>query len=1047
MADEEQIILPERFKRVEYLQSTGTQYINTNYIPNAETGFYVDAQNITGGDQTPMGSGPRNANSMDVLRVPITTANSVGGHWGAWYSWTNNTTLAGNRFIGKTNFLNDLTISYYINEELNASKTLSAYTGNPTVPIYIFGTSNANNNGVAYAWKGKIFEAKISQGTEIIKHFVPAYDTYTARYCMYELKEGKAYYVKGTGDFAYDLAEDEQLGILHKLPEGFTKVNYLIANGSQYIDTNYVPTNETGYYLEGQGYTTSDSYFFGSTETTTWSDNNRIYFSATPNLNWGWMTYATLTSSAAYLRQETKVYHNFLNDRISKATVNDTEFTYNLPQLNFTPTKNVYLFGVNFADTKNYNGLKGRIDTFLISEGDQIVRQFVPCLDEDGSPCMYELYTGTVHYNQGSGQFSYPREYTNDPINLPANYTKCVYLQSDGTQWIDTDVIPNADTGVYIKTQQLSYGDHPPMGSWESSSYYYYVPRINTSSKAGVYSFGTTYQLSFYYDKGDDLIYTSTMNLYNDRTLNFWSEDTNWFGIIPVNFTATFTRPLWLFSYNMDNTSINATYGKFGGRIFRAKITQGDYLIHDFVPCLDTNNRPCMYDLVTQTPYYNQSGGTEFTYCIEHELPSDFIKLDYLESTGTQYIKTGYVPTNTTGLYVDAYNNWTTTTTWTQPISLRETNGNTYVSVGRVVRESSGAGFGWGAYTSPGGTGNVRYEASLNFLNDRQSIISAPAFAQRVNALSDLPFTPTFDLCMFGMHNYDGTYGSAGYRIYRAKISEGSEIVRDYVPAYDEQKLKPCMYDLINNVAYYNDGTGEFVMPPKREGSYTGFAQLGSIFNRIGGGEIVRGVLPELPETPEGGEDTGEYLLMEAAKYTDEESYLPMIDLNINFEDFAAARVIFQLDIDDNYVEVSYGGEPIPILTNYYGNADEYGGIHAYCWGEIRCATNVEPCFSTRFSNINFENKNNVYVNFNSRIAECNGERRDLEESYDIWMFAGEGGDAYLHGWYSTAIKIYECSLYDTDGNEISHMIPHEENGQRGLYCTVRNIFLPIQTI
>lgn len=85
------------------------------------------------------------------------------------------------------------------------------------------------------------------------------------------------------------------------------------------------------------------------------------------------------------------------------------------------------------------------------------------------------------------------------------------------------------------------------------------------------------------------------------------------------------------------------------------------------------------------------------------------------------------------------------------------------------------------------------------------------------------------------MNNYDGAatlYST--YRIYRAKISEGSEMIRDYVPAYDDLKQRPCMYDLVNNVAYYNDGTGEFVMPPKREGSYTGYAQLGGIGNRLG---------------------------------------------------------------------------------------------------------------------------------------------------------------------------------------------------------------------
>ena len=832
MSEEEQIILPERFRRVEYLESSGTQYIDTGYIVTPTTGQYIDAINLVAGDQYSMG-----CDNISAWRVPANNNNSSGFLWKSAWQRADATLGGMGRYKGYVNFLNSLRGELYINEELKSSIVLNEISSfSKELPIFLFG---ACNNSLAHAWKlsGRIYEAKISEGTAIVRHFIPVYDTYQAIGCMYEVIEGKAYYNKGSGLFSYKFnLKDEYLGVLHDLPEGFKKVGYLIANGNQWIDTDYVPTNETGYYLEGQGYVNEGTtrYYFGSNETTDWNANQRIYFAATAYNVLGWMTSITVTNAGDKLRQETKVALNFLNSRKCVTTINETDFTNELSDLSFTPTQKIILYNVNLGGSPHTGGLKGRIDTFLISEGDQIVRQFIPCLDADGIPCMYELYTGTAHYNQGSGQFSYPRNYNISRYEVPAGYTKCLYLQSNGTQWIDTGVIPNADTGVYVKAQRLNYGDFVNFGSWENSSVYFYPPRFNTTNKSGAYSFGTTYQVSFAYDKGDDLIYTSTMNLYNDKTVNFWSEDTNWFGIIPVNFTATFTRPLWLFSYNMDNTSINATYGKFGGRIYRAQITQGNTLVHDYVPCLDTNNRPCMYDVIEQKTLYNQGTGADFEYCVEHQLPSDFIKLKYLEGSGTQYIKTGYVPTNNTGLYIDAYNT-VVRTDWTQPFALRETNGNTYVSVGRVYKATTGAGFGWNAYTSPGGIGDCRYEATLNWLNDKKSIITAPAFAQRVNTLADLAFTPTLDLCLFGIHYYDGTYNGVCYRIYRAKISEGSEIVRDWVPAYDDRRSKPCMYDIINNVAYYNDGTGDFLYNRDFEGTYTGFSGLGCIGNRLGG--------------------------------------------------------------------------------------------------------------------------------------------------------------------------------------------------------------------
>ena len=42
------------------------------------------------------------------------------------------------------------------------------------------------------------------------------------------------------------------------------------------------------------------------------------------------------------------------------------------------------------------------------------------------------------------------------------------------------------------------------------------------------------------------------------------------------------------------------------------------------------------------------------------------------------------------------------------------------------------------------------------------------------------------------------------------------------------------MYDLINNVAFYNDGTGEFLHNRDFEGTYKGYTGLGCIGNRLG---------------------------------------------------------------------------------------------------------------------------------------------------------------------------------------------------------------------
>lgn len=639
------------------------------------------------------------------------------------------------------------------------------------------------------------------------------------------------------------------------LPDGFKRVEYLQDNGSQWIDTEYVPTNNTGLWVDAQQIIHSNGVPIGSG-----SDRNspadgimspRWLKSTGNTCGYAWMGWTSWGSIGDGNRFESTL--NYLNDKKAILTLKDGRndiYTGNLSDLNFTPVKSLFLFASNGAP--NVTQWYGRIYEAKITEGTEVVKHFIPCLDHDGVPCMYDILgTGTIeentYYNQGTGKFLIPKDFEwdyshlNNNYNLPAGFKKCVYLQSDGTQWIDTGVIPDNETGLYFNALQLTYGNFLPFGVEENGNTIY-PPRF--SNKNLYYRWGKTSVKMITWDKAEDLIFHSSLNLYNSKLARFDSEDTD-DGMPITSQTGTYTLPIWLFSYNL-NGSYSTTNGKWVGRIYRAQITQGSDLIHDFVPCLDANGRPCMYDIigggtVEDNTYYNQSGGTEFVYCVEHQLPSDFIKLKYLESTGTQYIKTGYIPTNTTGLYIDSQDIGGGDTI---PMGLRESSStNTRFFITRQT-SSANAGYGWGTWTQISATtrGSVRYDSTLNWLNDRKSVTNNPLFVTIIKNLGELTFTPSLDIWMFGINQG----GSHAYkfkgRIYRAKISEGSEIVRDFVPAWDDRKQTACMYDLINNVAYYNDGEEEFLYNRVFEGTYKGFTGLGCIGNRLG--TIIDGIVP-----------------------------------------------------------------------------------------------------------------------------------------------------------------------------------------------------------
>lgn len=63
-------------------------------------------------------------------------------------------------------------------------------------------------------------------------------------------------------------------------------------------------------------------------------------------------------------------------------------------------------------------------------------------------------------------------------------------------------------------------------------------------------------------------------------------------------------------------------------------------------------------------------------------------------------------------------------------------------------------------------------------------------------------------------NNSDPEYDSIKFRLYSFKIYQGNNLVRDFVPCYRKNDLKPGLYDFANDVFYTNAGSGEFYKGP-----------------------------------------------------------------------------------------------------------------------------------------------------------------------------------------------------------------------------------------
>ena len=191
---------------------------------------------------------------------------------------------------------------------------------------------------------------------------------------------------------------------------------------------------------------------------------------------------------------------------------------------------------------------------------------------------------------------------------LPSGYTALEYLESSGTQAIDTGYKPNSDTRLVvdclIQGTFGAYGCHGVRDYTNSHSFWFGKGSTAYNRLYGAYNNQTQNSNTNYYDARHTFDFGANKLLVdNVQVLSFTA------ATFSVNYN------LFLFAVNDDYQSSGNPQIRLGGncKTYSAHIYENDVLTHSFVPCLDNNNVPCMYDLIGRTTHYNIGTGN-FTY-------------------------------------------------------------------------------------------------------------------------------------------------------------------------------------------------------------------------------------------------------------------------------------------------------------------------------------------------------------------------------------------------------------------------------------------------
>ncbi|MBO4683188.1 MAG: hypothetical protein J5611_01245 [Alphaproteobacteria bacterium] len=211
---------------------------------------------------------------------------------------------------------------------------------------------------------------------------------------------------------------------------------------------------------------------------------------------------------------------------------------------------------------------------------------------------------------------------------------------------------------------------------------------------------------------------------------------------------------------------------------------------------------------------YEVRGATQM-----HPLPTGYTHLEYLESSGIQWIDTGVVPDDTFGLRVKGQilvnNAWDNVI-----VGVREQNSRFWIDIDFSINNNLGSVLiGWNSYRPAVNApqlkvmGTNMFTIESNYKNSRVATVNGEIY--NVGTLDTLLRPRSSSIYVFASHSdSDGVIYRTAARVWELKISQETDIVHNYVPARRDSDGELGLYDTVTNTFFTNAGTGEFIAGP-----------------------------------------------------------------------------------------------------------------------------------------------------------------------------------------------------------------------------------------
>ena len=202
-------------------------------------------------------------------------------------------------------------------------------------------------------------------------------------------------------------------------------------------------------------------------------------------------------------------------------------------------------------------------------------------------------------YTKGDKTYLVDKNGNIEEMILPEGYKECEYIENTGTQYIDTGVIGASNikinlTGIFTEATFITGSRNLDYPSIRYNA-------IGIFANPGFYDFQFDRYQYYYNSRTDDMttLQLSRDGVYINNKLELEVSQEEWQGEFNITIFGVNSRGQIQYSG--------------GYKLYSYKMYENDILIRNFIPCLDENGRPCMYDAVSKQPFYNQGSG-EFLY-------------------------------------------------------------------------------------------------------------------------------------------------------------------------------------------------------------------------------------------------------------------------------------------------------------------------------------------------------------------------------------------------------------------------------------------------